>query len=423
MTDSSDSSHPSASTSSLDTAADAFAEALGLSRERPAPRAFEELFLRFSMRFPYENLTPRAPGRDPSTVLDDFVERGTGSIGLERSQAFLALAASFGYAVRTLLGEREGRVEPGSATTTGEADAEWFPHAGLLADLEGRSFLLDPALPIPILLPLEPAGTELPAPAGGISVVRVGEELRLSVNARGRRRERARYRLAASPANLLESLREVEAQSQEAMPREAKRFYDDRLLSLRERTIEVLDRWSRLVYQPAGEIGELLEPLFLISPEAIPESGSEEPPGDAAAGTLWVYDASELAPEMLRARLRSPEALLALNPAGTRFDELAAFDGGWSWRLTDEADVTLRRERIAATVQGVEIETIAGESPIARRSIAIHPQQSGSRVVLRATLSREVPPRGLAESVRKTLVFHLASELLALSRETASNES
>jgi N-acetyltransferase len=393
-----------------------FLEALGLSAERPNPRFFEELFLRFSLRFPFESLTRRERGRTPEAVFDDFVEAGTGSVGFERARAFLALGRALGYDIRALRGERIGRA------STGDSAGPRLPHAGLLVDLDGREFLLDPALPIPILLPLEPAGTELPSPAGGISLARADGGLRLAVNARGRARERARFELARAPENLLEELGRAEEEA--GPPHEALRFHDDRLLRYRDGKIEVLDRWSRLEYTVATGLPEILDQLFLISIETLLPDAPLEPLDPRAAsgtGTLWAYDSSDLPVEVLKARLASPESLIRLNPAGTCFDELRTREDGWSWRLTDEADVTLRKERIRRTRDGVSIETLAGESPIARRSFQLEPEGAGTRVTLRAVLSRPVPPRGLTESVRKTLVFHLASELLALSRDVEAD--
>ena len=403
-----------------------FLEALGLSAERPSPRFFEELFLRFSLRFPFENLTRRELGRDPAAVLEDFVERGTGSVGFERAHTLLALARALSFNVRPVGGERNGPEPATPATGRESPEAPWFPHGGILADLEGREFLLDPAVPIPILLPLDPAGIEIPSPAGSISLARAHGRLRLTVNARGRVRERARFDLTTAPEELFEELQRAEEEA--PRPKEAQRFYDDRLLRYREGRIEVLDRWSRLEYVVESGLDEILEPLFLVSIETpLPEEPGARAPLDrqaaAGTGTLWAYDASDLPVETLRARLASPEALLRLSPAGTRFDELETSEEGWSWRLTDEAEVTLRKERVRPTRNGVEIETLEGESPIARRSLSLRPEEGGTRVTLRAELSRPVPPRGLAESVRKTLVFHLASELLALSREVGDADA
>jgi hypothetical protein len=86
------------------------------------------------------------------------------------------------------------------------------------------------------------------------------------------------------------------------------------------------------------------------------------------------------------------------------------------------AEPSRRSERVRRRADGLEVEVVEGELPFAWKRYEIDPD---GRLVLRATLSRPVPPLGLAEPVRKTLVclaepvrktlvFHLASELLAL---------
>jgi hypothetical protein len=54
-------------------------------------------------------------------------------------------------------------------------------------------------------------------------------------------------------------------------------------------------------------------------------------------------------------------------------------------------------------------------SLVVSREAAVEAAPGGSRIALKATLSGGVPPAGPGESVRKTLVFHLAMELLQLS--------
>jgi hypothetical protein len=53
---------------------------------------------------------------------------------------------------------------------------------------------------------------------------------------------------------------------------------------------------------------------------------------------------------------------------------------------------------------------------IASRELLVEAAAEGARIALSATLARPVPPAGPGEAVRKTLVFHLVSELLSLSR-------
>jgi hypothetical protein len=122
----------------------------------------------------------------------------------------------------------------------------------------------------------------------------------------------------------------------------------------------VLDAWSVLRYPLAGTERAAFESLFALNLE-----GVDLPPVTAAAivPALTVFHALPLPAEEVRRGLdlgTPPPSLVALR----------------------EADVV-----------GVP---------------------GGSRIALKATLAEPVPAKGPGESVRKTLVFHLAMDLLRL---------
>jgi len=64
---------------------------------------------------------------------------------------------------------------------------------------------------------------------------------------------------------------------------------------------------------------------------------------------------------------------------------------------------------------GLRVVSLEDGAPTPEKVYAVSASAAGARVSLAVTLARDVPALGLGESVRKTLVFHLASELLALS--------
>ncbi|HKC24918.1 MAG TPA: hypothetical protein VKF32_09260, partial [Thermoanaerobaculia bacterium] len=71
---------------------------LGVTAET-SPRAFEELFLRFQRRVPYETLSRRRRGGvlPEEELFACLIEDGGGSAGPERARAFAALAGGLGY--------------------------------------------------------------------------------------------------------------------------------------------------------------------------------------------------------------------------------------------------------------------------------------------------------------------------------------
>lgn len=397
----------------------AFLEALGLSVEPPHPRFFEELYLRFNKRFPFETLTARERGRPPETVLRDFVEEGKGSTGVERIRTLLRLGRALGFVLRPI----QGKAVPGkSVSRSGRIDR---PQHALIAELEGRSFLAHTAGALSVLVPLEPARIEIPAASGTVSLRRESSSLSLLLAARGRTRERERFDLSEFPDQILVEESEGDDGTEGGY---ALRLLDDRVLHYRKGRIDVLDSWSRLSFSLPEERREILEQLFLVAGEHLAPETPERV--DWGPATLTVYDRSELGIAELQARISNPQGLLRIQPAGLRAEELSAYESGWSWSLVDEQGSLVRRERVELLEDGISTRTLEGESPVATRRYSFEktegldsqdllaPRETGTRVVLATTLSREVPPRGLAESVRKTLVFHLVAELLALSHET-----
>ena len=123
----------------------------------------------------------------------------------------------------------------------------------------------------------------------------------------------------------------------------------------------ILDAWSELRYPLAGTERAALAGLFALNLEgvvlpAVPAAGIEP--------ALTVFHAVALAPDLVRRSL----VLSELPPS----------------------------------------------SLVASREAAVAAAPGGSRIALRAALGGSVPPAGPGESVRKTLVFHLAMDLLRL---------
>lgn len=123
----------------------------------------------------------------------------------------------------------------------------------------------------------------------------------------------------------------------------------------------ILDAWSVLCYPLAGTQRAALEALFALNLEGV------DLPAVPAAGivpALTVFHAVALAPEDVR--------------------------------------------------RGLALSELPSASLVASREAAVEAVPGGSRIALKAVLSGGVPPAGPGESVRKTLVFHLAMDLLRL---------
>lgn len=366
-------------------------EHLGLEKGEPAPRLFEDLFLRFLARVPYETIFPHG-GPDPAELIASVLENGTGLAGSERTRVLYALGKWLGFEVRLVSGLKRG--EEGAPA----------PHAALVVRLEGRDVLADPALPVPVLLPLDTKEPGIPSALGRLSVRIEAREARVFVLARGLRHEALRLDLSADEAAAVALL----AEPPEGPPRLA-RVLDDRTLLWRAGKLLVADPWSRLEHALCNP--DALEALFGLSVEGAVIDRVER----ACEPKLSVFDsAARPAPELLE-RLRTPPAFLRLLPPGCEATRIATENAGWTWTLCDEHGE--RSERILRAADGIQVETLAGESPFRSRDFLVEESPEGTRLTLEAILSRPVPPGGLSESVRKTLVFHLVAELLALGAE------
>ena len=238
-------------------------------------------------------------------------------------------------------------------------------HALGLASFEGRELLVDPSFPLPCLVPLHLSGRPLRTGYGDLSVE--GADGDRSIVLETRERSRILYRLPSGAA----------CEPLDAPPRAAGgwglaegelfRLLDDRLCRWREGTLEVLDRWSRLRVPLPGRETALLGALFHQ-----PVQGLGETPPSAPPATLDVYESSALTPEELRQRCEegpaAPQGLLA-----------------------------------------------GATSPVVSRAFTFAPGDHGTRARLSATLAATFQG-AVSESHRKTLVFHLATELLDLCR-------
>ncbi len=103
------------------------------------------------------------------------------------------------------------------------------------------------------------------------------------------------------------------------------------------------------------------------------------------------------------------EALFALNLEGIDLPRVAA--AGVAPALTVFHAVALPPEEVR---RGLDRAAPAPSSLVASRNVDVEAVPGGSRIALTARLGGPVPPAGPGESVRKTLVFHLAMELLGL---------
>jgi hypothetical protein len=341
-------------------------ESLGLEDAAPTPQALGDLFTRFQTQLRYR---PAPAPRGAEEVLAQFLEQERGCVGGERTLAFLALARAAGFDARLIAAELLGA-----------------PHAAVVVHApEGRA-LCDAAFPLPSPLALDPPAADEASPYGRLTLIPFTappgaegiasakspatglfmEGIALVVDGRGRSAVRARY-----------SRVEIAEEACPMAPPDPAcevRLFPDRVLRTRDGVPEVLDPWSRLHRQE-----------------------------------LSVYHRSEAEPAALLARLATPAGLLALYPGGAVAEEVAEGVEGWEWGVTAEPE--RRRERVRRLPDGLAVELLSGQHPFAAKRYRVEPD---GRLVLRATLSRPVPPQGMAEPVRKTLVFHLASELLQL---------
>jgi hypothetical protein len=367
----------------MDTArVEAVLDALGLERRRPDGRFFEDVFLRFQRRLACETLT--RPAGDPQAFdaerfFAEWADEEWGLVGEERARAFEWLAREIGFDVSLAEGTC---MHPWAAPKRDEvrrtADDGGFSskvngvevHRAVLVSIEGRHILADAAFPLPVLLSLDPPAREIPTGFGSLSsMVAQDGSLLVTCDARGEVAELLRLFPAPGPAPL--PIEELSRTPPGAPPRHdaggafALRILDDRVLFWRAGRMTVLDAWSRLEYPlPASERAALAK-LFALELEGVslPEEPHEKDP--SAPATLSVFHLSPVAADKARTR-------------------------------------------------------IARETPpyslVASRELRVEESGAGSRLGIHATLAGPVPPAGPGEAVRKTLVFHLVSELFELSR-------
>lgn len=349
--------------------------ALGLEPGDPTPRLFEDLFLRFTRIVPYERVSRRG-GRARTTdeVLAAHLEEGLGAAGVERVAAFLALARGLGYEAEAVAAE---------GTRTARL---------VLARLAGRRVVADVGTPLGLLVPLDDAARDLPGPTGRLSLERDGLRLRLVEEGRGER--------ATVWTTELRPVPDTGPDDGGGAPL-LLRLADDRCTTWDGHAVVVVDAWSRLEYAPVDTAS--LEALFGVAP-------GPHAAGSTRAPTLTVWDSHDVDPAALRRALATPEGQRRLLPPGLTAGEPDPTPSGWVWSLHDDEGGFQRRDRVEPLGDGARVTTVEGETPISCRRYTVHP----GRLELTATLSRPIPPRGPADSVRKTLVFHLVAELLAL---------
>jgi hypothetical protein len=244
-------------------------------------------------------------------------------------------------------------------------------HRSAVAALDGRRILADAAFPLPVLVPLEPHGGEIPTGFGRLSVARGegdGGETRITCDARGEVTDLLRLSNGVRPETL--PLEEIRRPSPGAPPTLetggsklpfALRVLDDRVLHWAGGVMTILDAWSVLRYPLAGTERAAFESLFALNLEGV---RPPDVPASTVESTLTVFHAVAFEPDVVRRDL----ALSELPPG----------------------------------------------SLVASREVAVEAVDGGSRIALKATLDGGVPPAGPGESVRKTLVFHLAMDLLRL---------
>ncbi|HEX7615900.1 MAG TPA: hypothetical protein VF554_11575, partial [Thermoanaerobaculia bacterium] len=347
----------------------------------PDTRFFEELFLRFQRRVATETLTRPAgnPGAfDAESFFAEWVEEERGLVGEERARAFAWLARHLGFEceLEDSLCSRPWasgapdvlRLSEGAGGFSSKANG-LETHRAVVARVQGRRILADAGFPLPVIVPLEPLSKEIPTGFGPLSVQRAEDEagFRITCDARGQETELLRVDLAARPSPL--PLKETSRTSQGAPPESeahgsfALRVLDDRVLFWRAGRMTILDAWSRLEYSLPSSARAAIEKLFALElgGVSLPEERLREAPRPA---TLSVFHLSPVTPREARGRVGRDTRPLAL--------------------------VSGREERVEAA-------------------------PGGSLITIRATLA-DVPPEGPGEAVRKTLVFHLASELFEVSR-------
>lgn len=365
--------------------AHAWLEALGLETRLPDARFLEDVFLRFQRRVASETLT--RPAGDPAAFdaaafAAEWPAEERGLTGEERARAFAWLAKELGFEVtleeslcsRPWAPASQGLLRPGpgeggfsSKVNGGEA------HRAAVASLEGRRIVADAGFPMPVLIPLRLPSMEIPSSFGTLSVASAGVEgddsgFRVTCDARGEVADL--LRLGPAPQTTSFPLEEIGRPLHAASPTHesggskeifALRILDDRVLYWTKGAMTILDAWSVLSYPLAGNERAAFESLFALNLEGV---DPPRVPAAPVAPTLTVFHSVALAPEDVR--------------------------------------------------RGLDLETPPPSSLVTARDARIEGVGDGSRIALTATLGEPIPAAGPGESVRKTLVFHLAMDLLAL---------
>jgi hypothetical protein len=361
-------------------AARAWLEALGLEGRLPDARFLEDVFLRFQRRVAYETLTRpagEAAGFDPEAFAAEWPGEERGLTGEERARAFAWLAGELGFEVALeealcfrpwATAERdEGRWSDGEGGLSSKANGP-AAHRSVVATVGGRRLLVDAGFPLPVPIPLHVPSNEISSSFGTLSLEPgegEGGGIRVTCDARGEVAELLRLRPARHPGPVPPE--ETPGPSPAVFPAQgsggsefpfALRVLDDRVLHWADGRMTILDGWSALTYPLAGDERRAFESLFALNLDGIelPRVPAAEEPA-----VLTVFHSLALPPEEARQAL-----VLAEPPA----------------------------------------------SLVASRTIDVAPARGGSRLSARAVLAGVVPQEGPGESVRRTLVFHLAMELL-----------
>jgi hypothetical protein len=346
----------------------AWLEALGLEAGIPDGRFLEDLFHRFQRRVACETLTRPAgdpAAFDPEAFAAEWPEEERGLTGEERARALAWLGGELGFEVALeesscsrpwVLAERdESRSGPGDGGLSSKVNAA-EAHRSVVVTMSGRRVLADAGFPFPFLIPLQLPSKEIPSSFGTLSVAPAvaGEALdagvRVTCDARGEVVELLRLGPGA---------RAAEAHAPAAPF--ATRILDDRVLHWESGVMTVLDAWSVLRYPLAGTERAAFESLFALNLEGADLPGV---PAGAVLPEITVFHAVPLPPEDVRRGLAA---------AGRSSSDLVA-----------APEATIR--------------AVPGGSLVARRARFLAP----------------VPAAGPGESVRRTLVFHLAMDLLGL---------
>ena len=308
---------------------------------------------------------------DAERFAGEWTEEERGLTGEERARAFAWLAGEAGFTcelVESLCSrpwapperdeQRTGEGLGGFSSKVNEARSE--AHRSVIARVEGMRMLADAGFPFPVLIPLQLPSREIPSSFGTLSVASAEDEgdggsFRVVCDARGEVAELVRLGAAAGA-------RAAPARAPAAPF--VLRVLDDRVLLWEGGALTVLDAWSVLRYPLAGTERAAFETLFALNLEGIDLPAV---PAGEFVPALTVFHTVPLPPEEARRELAGAE-----RPSS---DLVAAPEAA--------------------------IRAVPGGSLIARSARFLAP----------------VPAAGPGESVRKTLVFHLAMDLLRLGQE------